>query len=310
MTRGGECMQTAFWMEARDGEAIYVQRWDSKTPPKLILQLSHGMVEHIGRYDAFATYLTDYGITVYGNDHRGHGQTGLRQGRLGYFSEEQGFEKTTNDLHQLTCYIKKEHPNIPVVLFGHSMGSFFARSYIQTYSDEIDALILSGTGYYTKIEASLGRTLSSFLPPTEPSALMNWLSLGMNNKRIKQRRTKFDWLTSDAGVVQQFANDPLSGYVPTARFFYDLMGLLQQVHDNKNNRAIRNDLPVLLISGNADPVGSYGKGVWKTAYQLTEAGLTNVTTMLFENGRHEMINEKNRNEVYHILKNWLLFQVK
>ncbi|SET11068.1 Lysophospholipase, alpha-beta hydrolase superfamily [Oceanobacillus limi] len=299
-------MKANFWLTMSDETEVYVQKWyDAKNSPKAIVQLAHGMVEHIERYDEFANFLQEQGIFVYGNDHRGHGKTGNKQGIMGFFAEEDGFSKTMNDLVEITNHIKQEYPSTPLYLFGHSMGSFLARMYIQQYSDKLDGLILSGTGYYNKASTLAGKNIALKLAPKEKSPFMNKLAFGGFNRKINNPKTNFDWLTRDQDKVKEYMQDEYNGFIPTGRFFYDLMTGLDTIHNQKNNKTIRADLPVFIISGDADPVGNYGKGVWKVAHLLTDAGLTNVTTMLFDGARHEVLNEVNRKEVYDTILEWI-----
>jgi alpha-beta hydrolase superfamily lysophospholipase len=299
-------LKSTFWMKSEDDVEVFVEKWyEPEKQPKAIVQIAHGMVEHIERYHHFAENLVEHGIFVYGNDHRGHGETGKRQGLMGYFADKDGFFKTAKDLYQLTKQIKEEFPNTPIFLLGHSMGSFLARYYIQNHSGEITGAILTGTGYYSKITTSFGKTIASKLPPKEKSPMMNKLAFGTFNRKIKNRKTNFDWLSSDEAVVQEYMKDPLTGFIPTAKFFYDLMTGLETIHNKEKNKSIRSNLPILITSGANDPVGSYGKGIWKTADIYKEAGLDNITTMLFENGHHELLNELNKEEVYEAIDRWI-----
>lgn len=300
-------MKTTFWLKSDDQVEIYVEKWHNEDrQPKAIVQIAHGMVEHFQRYHDFAQYLVEKDIVVYGNDHRGHGKTGRKQGLLGYLAEEDGFDKTSNDLHQITNKIKEDYPETPIFLLGHSMGSFLSRHYIQQHSDAIDGVILSGTGFYPKATTAFGKALSSRLAPTEKSPLMNKLAFGAFNRKVKHPKTAFDWLSRDDSIVQAYLQDRFAGYIPTARFFYDLMTGLQYIHNQHLNAKIRKDLPMLFISGYADPVGNYGKGVWKTASLYKNVGIEDITTHLFEGARHEVLNEINKEEVYKVVKNWIL----
>lgn len=300
-------MSQSFWLTTNDNVAIHVKKWTEQDQyPQAIVQLSHGMVEHIDRYQAFAQYLVRNQLFVYGNDHRGHGKTGEKQGLLGYLAEKDGFDKTTEDLHLINRHIKQEFPNVPIFLFGHSMGSFLTRKYIQKYSREIDGVILSGTGYYPSIMTMFGKALASILPPKKKSMLMNTLAFGSNNKHIKGKKTAFDWLTNDENAVQAYLDDPLTGYVPTGRFFFDLMSGLENIHNIRHNQSIRSNLPMLLISGDADPVGNYGTGVWKTASLYQQIGLLDITVFLYEGARHELLHERNKEEVYQTIYQWIV----
>lgn len=298
-------MEKEWWIQAEDDTAIYVKKWYKEAQkPKAIIQIAHGMAEHIQRYKPFANYLMEQNIFVYGNDHRGHGQTGVKQGLFGFFSKTDGFVKTTADLYEVTKQIKQDHPNTPLFLYGHSMGSFLARRYIQDHSRAIDGVILSGTGFHSFFTTQLGKTIARILPPGEKSNLMNTLAFGSYNKKTTNK-TAFDWLTNDETAVQTYIDDPHAGFVPTARFFYDLMDGLQDIRDQKRNATIQKDLPMLLVSGDADPVGDYAKGVWKTADLYEHAGLVNIVTMLFADRRHELLHEQNKQEVYTAIYQWL-----
>ncbi|WP_164668162.1 alpha/beta hydrolase [Virgibacillus doumboii] len=300
-------MEKTFWLQMADDTEVFVKKWyNPSKQPKAIVQLAHGMVEHIERYKDFAEFLVENDFVVYGNDHRGHGKTGEQQGLMGYLSDKDGFQKTTDDLVKITEQIKQDYRNTPIFLLGHSMGSFLARDYIREYSSTIDGVILSGTGFYPRPVTILAKRIASGLPPKKESNLMNSLVFHSNNKRLKNKQTDFDWLSSDSKIVQGYMDDPLCGRIPTARFFYDLMDGLTTIHNKNLNKTIRSDLPMMLISGTDDPIGDYGKGVWKTASLYHEAGLENVVTMLFEQGRHELLNEKNRDEVYQAILDWII----
>ena len=299
-------MEKEYWVSMSDHTEIFLKKWfNPDIKPKAIVQLSHGMVEHIQRYQDFAMFLRENNIFVYGNDHRGHGKTGDKQGQLGYFANENGFTKTANDLHEITKIIKSEYPETPLFLFGHSMGSFLARHYIQNHSTEIDGLILSGTGFFPTMTHLSGKALASMLPAQRESKLMNTLAFGTYNRKISDKKTSFDWLTRDHDAVAKYIEDPHAGYTPTSRFFYDLMDGLGQIHQKSLNENIRKDLSILLISGDADPVGQYAKGVWKVAKSYEQLGLHDITVQFFDDARHELLHEINKQEVYTTIYHWL-----
>lgn len=300
-------MKSTFWIDSVDGVEIYVEKWfEPGKEPQAIVQIAHGMVEHFQRYHGFAQYLLKHDIFVYGNDHRGHGKTGQKQGLMGYLSDQDGFDKTTNDLVTITKKIQEEYPGTPIFLLGHSMGSFLARNYIQLHSNNIQGVILSGTGYYPKATSSLGKWIAAKLNPTEKSPFMNKLAFGTFNRKVKDPKTPFDWISRDDQIVKAYMQDRYAGYIPTARFFYDLMTGINYIHSPKRNDKIRKDLPILFISGEDDPVGNYGKGIWKTASMYERLGIENITTVLFDGARHEVLNEINKQEVYDRILPWLL----
>ncbi|GAA0589271.1 alpha/beta hydrolase [Virgibacillus siamensis] len=299
-------MEETLWLTMDDDVQIYVKKWfDPSTKPAAIVQLAHGMVEHINRYNEIAEFLRSHHIFVYGNDHRGHGKTAEQQGLYGYLAEQDGFERATTDLFEVTKLIKLDYPDTPLFLLGHSMGSFLIRNYISRQSGMIDGVILSGTGYFSKLTSHAAKLIASTLPPKEKSPLMNSLAFSSYTKRIKNKRTNFDWLSRDRKVVQSYMEDPMCGHIPTARFFYDLMTGLITIHNRKNIQSVRPSLPMFFISGSEDPVGNYGKGVWKTAGLYRDAGVEDATVMLFDQGRHELLNEKNRDLVYDDILHWM-----
>ncbi|MFU0792098.1 MAG: alpha/beta hydrolase [Virgibacillus proomii] len=295
-----------FWYRTPDNLDIHVKKWElPSVKAKAVIQIAHGMMEHIERYDNFATYLTSHGFIVYGNDHRGHGETGKRQGMLGYFADQNGFFRAVDDFLNISKQIKKKHPELPLYLFGHSMGSFIVRSYIQTHSNLIAGAILSGTGYFPLLKTIVGREIASFLPPKEKSPFMNKLVFGSFNRKVKKPNTGFDWLSNSRATVDDYMQDPYTGFVPTGKFFYDLLDGIISIQSKEKNKRIRQDLPLLLISGEQDPVGDYAKGIWKTADLYKQAGLIQITTMLFSDGRHELINDSNNQEVYNAMVHWI-----
>ncbi|WP_010532169.1 alpha/beta hydrolase [Lentibacillus jeotgali] len=300
-------MEKTYWLTRPDNVELHLKRWiPAEKEPEAIIQIAHGMIEHIGRYNHFVSFMTENNIAVYGNDHRGHGKTGEKQGLFGYFADEGGFEKVSDDMRAVTKRIKQEYPDTPIFLLGHSMGSFLARHYIQEKSNLIDGIILSGTGYYPRIITEIGMRIAAALPPKEQSRLMNTLVFSTYNKRIKNNTTNFDWLAGDQKTIQSYIDDPYCGFIPTAGFFKDLMNGLSTIHHQNNNRHIRSDLPMLIISGTEDPVGDYTKGVWKTAELYNKAGLDHVMTMLADNERHELLNGLNRHEIYTLLLDWVV----
>ncbi|WP_010647485.1 alpha/beta hydrolase [Oceanobacillus massiliensis] len=303
-------MDNTFWLTTSDDVEIFVKKWYSITKkPKAIIQLAHGMAEHIGRYDTFANYLTEQGFLVFGNDHRGHGRTGERQGIQGYFADENGFHKTAEDLYEVTKHIRQDDSETPIYIIGHSMGSFLVRNYIQAHSDIISGAVLSGTGFYPKAVSLAGKGIASMLPPKQASKLMNHLAFSSNNHKIKERKNGFEWLTRDESILETYMNDPFTGFIPTGRFFYDLLTGILTMQSKKQNKYIRKDLPLLLISGDADPIGNYAKGVWKTANLYKKSGLQNVSVMLYTDGRHELLNEINREEVFESIIKWINHQL-
>ena len=292
-------MEQDFWLKTEDGCDLFVRSWGTEiTDPEAVIVISHGMTEHIGRYGHVAEFFNAQGYIVYGDDHRGHGKTGEKQGQLGFIAEENGFQLLVDDLSFLIGHIKQKHPGLPVFIFGHSMGSFITRNYIQTHSHEVTGVILSGSGTFPRKSTRAGLEIALLQEPRKKSEFLNQLVFGNYNNRIIERLTSFDWLSRDEKVVADYISDPLSGYIPTAGFFVDLFTGILLMQDETNLQSIRKDLPILFISGDADPVGNYGKGVFKAAESLVQAGVEEVLVALYPEARHEMHNEINKGEVF------------
>lgn len=199
--------------------------------------------------------------------------------------------------------MEKAFPHLPYYFLGHSMGSFLMRNFIQHYSNEMDGLILTGTGHYSRLLATAGKTAASLLPSRKPSPLMNQLVLGNSMKQDKHY--KHEWLTREKAYADAYEADSYTGFIPTARFFYDLLEGIYQTRKQSLNQNIRKNLPLLLISGDEDPIGQYGKGVWKTASLFQKNGLENIVVQVYEGGKHELLNDTCREEVYAFIGDWL-----
>lgn len=273
------------------------------------IHIMHGMAEHIGRYEQFIAYLVNEGFAVSGHDHRGHGQTASLNGKLGHFGDSVGFDRIVEDAQEIIDFYKAKFQAPRMILFGHSMGSFVARRYAQKFGSELDKLICSGTAGDPGVSRVGGQALAYLKGKTttfsEPDYFINKLVFGGFNKTVGTQKTPFDWLSRDKEAVEKYINDPLCGFVPTTRFFIDLFEGLEKINDHYNIRQIPNSLPILLLSGLDDPVGNKGKGVWQAARQFTDVGIEDVTVMLYEGGRHEMLNEVNREQVFKFIKDWI-----
>jgi alpha-beta hydrolase superfamily lysophospholipase len=300
-----------FTFKTSDGVQIFTYRWmpDEASAVKGVVQIAHGMAEHAARYERFADALTKAGYAVYANDHRGHGKTAGSQDNIGYFADENGWEKVVKDMHALTVIIKKENPNKPFFLFGHSMGSFLSRHYSMLYASELTGLILSGTGgdpgAIGKIGLFVAKMDAMFHGRKAKSEIMNKLSFGAFNSAFKPNRTDYDWLSRDNAEVDKYINDPLCGTVFTAGFFCDMLGGLDFINKKENIGKIPKNLPIYLFSGAKDPVGTNTKGVNQVYNSLKNAGIGDLTLKFYENGRHESLNEINRDEVFRDVIVWL-----
>jgi len=293
-----------------DDHLIHIVKFSPDTTPIAHIHLLHGMEEHIGRYDDFATFLMTKGFVVTGHDHRGHGLTAEKNGQYGYFADKVGFERVTEDVREVLIHVREDLGDIPLILFGHSMGSFITRRYMQKYSDSLTKVVLSGTTFNPGLLGDAGRLIGKFTSviksPTTKATLLNSMAFGGFNKQITNPKTPFDWLSTDEKEVQKYIEDPMCGNIPSNGFFIDLFDGLKIIHKDIENNHIKKDLPVLVISGAKDPVGKDGKDIFKVANGLKSVGMTNVTLHLIEDARHEILNEVNKLQTYEIIANWMI----
>jgi alpha-beta hydrolase superfamily lysophospholipase len=266
------------------------------------------MVETAARYERFAQALVQAGYGVYANDHLGHGYSVDTADGLGHLPKD-AFRHMVSALAGITNLIHDRHPGTPVFLLGHSMGSMLAKHYMVRHADKVKGVLLSGIkaeqGPELDIGIALARGIMWFKGERHRSKLLDLLAFGPYHKRIAPRRTKFDWLTRDASEVDRYVHDPHCGGVPTARFFYELFKGLKESYRKDRLQQIPKELPFLLFSGDEDPVGNYGKGVKKLASMLQQMKFKDIQLKLYSGGRHEMLNEINRDEVTADVIDWL-----
>ncbi|MDD4080697.1 MAG: lysophospholipase [Eubacteriales bacterium] len=280
--------------------------WEPVGVLKGSVVISHGMAEHIGRYSRLADRLSHAGYAVFGYNHLGHGDEAPVKG---YFADEDGWGKTIGDLDAVIHFTRSRVLNAPVILLGHSMGSFIAREYVLRNPKGADAMVLSGTGWHPKPLCGFGRLAASTIcaagDPKASSEALDRLAFSANNKPFRPARTAFDWLSRDEAEVDKYADDPLCGFIFTAGGFRDLFSGLYALTQRDRFKALPEKLPVYLISGAADPVGGQGRGVHAIAGQYRKAGLQDVKVRLYEGARHELFNETNREDVCRDLIAWL-----
>lgn len=284
------------------GAVLDYRLWLPENEPTAVIQLVHGMAEHIDRYDATARALVKAGYAVVGHNHLGHGTAARIKG---YFAEKNGWQHLIDDVHILRQRIQMHNPGTPYILLGHSMGSFVVRCYMAQYAEGLAGVILSGTGFFPKAVAMLGLSVANLVclcgGEKKPSKLINSIAFGGSNKLFKPARTDFDWLTRDDAIVDSYVADPYCGFIFTGSAYRDFFSGLDRLTQVGK---VPSDLPVLMFSGEKDPVGS-GDGVNKVAQQLREAGVKQVDVKLYPDARHEMLNEINREEVWQDIIRWI-----
>src|SRR5262245_4639634 len=283
-----------FGFTSSDGLRVACVRWDGREPVRGVVQIAHGMGEHIGRYAGTVEALVSAGLTVYGNDHRGHGRTASTAAHLGEFGPG-GFDLLVEDMVHLSRMARNENPGAPLILVGHSMGSFAAQQYVLDHSREIDGLILSGSG----VLDGLARLATS--APAGKNIL---------NAPFEPARTPFDWLSRDRAVVDAFINDPLCFAQLQPAASASFFAAAHRLADPASLCKIREDLPIYLFSGSEDPVGQQLQGVQVLIQRYQNAAVYDVTHRFYGGGRHEMLNEINRGQVQKHLLSWISAALK
>lgn len=288
------------FLQAADDHRIPVKAWHGNAP-RAVLVISHGMAEHASRYGPLAHWLTHHGIEVVAVEHRGHGPFCGEQER-GHYSDQDGWQKVVDDLHSVITYARQQHPDLPLTLFGHSMGSFIAQACAQQYGDDIDNLILCATNRidYTHLKVSqlLVSAIARIRGGRHRSPLIDRMTFGAFNKRFHPNRTSHDWLSRDHEQVDRYLADPLCGTPATVQLWRDFIGGMLAISPAK----WRKDLPVHLMAGSDDPVGEMGDGVSRHYDAIHQAGIAPASFRLFPGARHELINETNASEVWqHLL---------
>lgn len=301
---------TNFTFKGEEGLDIYTYKWEDENmkKPKAVIQIAHGMAETAQRYETFAKVLTKNGYIVYINDHRGHGKTAKIIENVGHLAEKEGFRCLVEDMYTLTNIIKKENEDLPIYLFGHSMGSFASQRYIMDYSNNLSGLILCGSNGKQGIILNLAhliinREIKKYGRRSKSNKINDLIFGGEIIRR--NEKTKFDWLSRDKEQVEKYINDPFCGVVCSCGFFYDLVQGLKEIEDKENLKKVPLDIPIYIISGDKDPIGKNGKGVLRLRDRYIKLGVKDVTCKLYKDGRHELLNEINREEVFEDIICWL-----
>lgn len=320
-----------FYYDSRDNETgIHAIKWIPEGQPVCILQIVHGMAEYIDRYDRFAQFMAEKGILVTGNDHLGHGksnshrknnshntqQNDAKAGDVdgqfhpyGYFCRQDPATVVVRDVHRLKKLVQAQYPGVPYLIMGHSMGSFILRNYLCRYGSGIDGAIIMGTGMQPKglltFSKTLAKALSVIQGPRHMSGLIDKLAFGNYNKRIIHPVSANDWLSRDSVEVAKYNEDRLCGFTFTLNGFVTLFELIDRLTVKEYLEKMPKELPVRFVSGKEDPVGNYGKSVEQVYQSFQELGMKNVSLRLYEQDRHELINEMDREAVWDDLYAWV-----
>lgn len=303
--------ESEYFFTSSEGKTpIHVRVWEPDCDLNGVVQLAHGINEYIGRYEPFARYLASKGFAVVGNDHLGHGQSVLSPERLGFFADEDGWFHVVDDIEELRRRTHEKYPELPYFIFGHSMGSFLVRTWLTRHpQSRVAGAIICGTGQPPAAVVAGGRLAcdADMLkngPMHRSEAIYN-LAFGTYNKGIEPLRTKYDWLTRDEAVVDKYAADPLCTFIPTTSLFRDMMFGLGLISSRSALSRMRKDTPLLVISGEADPVGGWGMQAAKVYSMFVKAGCADVAYKFYPGARHEILNEINRSEVYQDILDWI-----
>lgn len=282
--------------------------WETEKEPIGVLQIVHGMAEYIDRYDNFAKYMTEHGFNVIGHDHLGHGHSVSDERDYGFFAEENGDKIIIEDMHSVTQYAREKWEELPNFILGHSMGSFCLRQYLTKYSNDVFGAIIMGTGWIPSAAALLGKTIATNTCKSKGSHTVNPLLIKLTlepyNKPFEPARTNCDWLSRDEKQVDLYVNDKLCGFDFTAGAYKDFFTILEKIAKNRQLIGMRKSLPILITSGSVDPVGGK-KACEKLNAQYKRCGIDDVTLKLWENDRHEILNELDKSDVYQYIYNWL-----
>ena len=304
---------TNFTFLSNDGKtAVHAVKWTPDNGEfKAILQITHGMVEFIERYAAFAEFLTENGYMVVGHDHIGHGQSVESKEDWGFFAEENPSDVVVADIHKLRTLVQEENPEVPYFMMGHSMGSFMLRKYLALHNENLRGAIIMGTGFIPEKMTNLALKLTGFVTKFRGvkyrSKLIQSLAFGADYKGFDMTGEKPEdsWLTKDVEIVKQYYNEPRCTFMFTVNGYKGLFEAVNYSCNPENAAKIPKKLPLFIVSGAQDPVGGLGKGVMDVYEMYKSAGIQDLTYKLYDNDRHEILNETDRKVVYSDLLAWM-----
>lgn len=296
-------------LSAADHHPIRIDSWHPQegVSAKAILQLFHGLGEHTARYERFGQACAAAGIIVVAHNHRGHGEN-CDIDALGHYADKNGWNKLIADALLVQNDARASFPDLPLVLMGHSMGSYIAQSFVMRHPQNVSQLILSASTYAPRLRLGLGQLLATFDAwrhgPRHKSKMLNQMSFGDFNKRFAPNRTAFDWLSRDEHEVDKYVDDPLCGAPSSSQLWHDLTGGMLEITSKRAVTQVPNDLPLLILGGQFDPVGGE-QGLRLLADVYRKTGHEDVTLRVYADGRHEMLNETNRDEVTGDIIQWI-----
>jgi alpha-beta hydrolase superfamily lysophospholipase len=298
-----------FKTETEDHVQIQSYSWLPENMPVTVLQIAHGMQEHALRYDHFAKWMNVHNVAVYANDHIGHGLTAKTPAELSHFPRKDDWQRSVDILHLLTEKIHRDHPGIPVILLGHSMGSVLVQSYMIRYGKEAEAYILSGAIRQPLLMANFGMAIATMLSTlfgkNDRSRLIIFLGYGQYNKHFRPNRTACDWLCRENNIVDEYIDSHLCGIPLTNGFYKNFFYGFKFIACHRNIKEIPAGKPVLIVAGKSDPAGFFGKAPLKISQLLSKFAKAKVEVKLYPECRHEIINESNREEVYGDVLAWI-----
>lgn len=279
---------------------------------KAVIEIVHGMMEHRKRYDYFAKALCNAGFLVITYDQRGHGETALSEEDLGFFAKERGWKLLIDDCYDICQLIKKEAADVPFILFGHSMGSIVAHSFIKRYDKEVDGVILSGAPNYSSLIPlgfSMAKMICKVKGDRQRSDLLKEMVVGQFNKKIPNAKTSSDWLSKNEENIENYLKDPLCNFNFTNAGYVDLLFGMKDMHDTLRWNLQNPELPILFIAGQNDPCTGYEKGLNNSVKVLKEAGYQKVERIVYGSLRHEILQEKERDTIISDLIHWIEVEI-
>lgn len=301
-------MHTDLYYDSCAEGVIHACLWAPEGEIRAIVQIVHGIAEYAARYASFAEYLNQHGIMVVAEDHMGHGESIGKNGTQGYFAG--GWFSAVEDTCTLMNRMKQEYPNTPLILLGHSMGSFMVRTILAKYPDSgIRAAVICGTGWAPRAlmprVIHLAERVCKRDGERNPSPKLQGLTFGSYNRKVEHPRTVYDWVNRDEKAVDAYIADPLCGFTATAGLLRDMAKGIYYIEQPENLSAMNHSLPVFFVAGGDDPVGDYGKGVKHAVSEFQKVGMENVSCRIYPLCRHEILNEINKYEIYEDIWEWI-----